>query len=147
MAQVVLPVITIVIGATIAWVSWLQWRTNNERLKHELFDRRMRVYEAVQSFLSKALQAGTVKNEWHPELLRAWQESKFLFDDQITSRIDEVYKKSLDYHLAESSRRDASSREDRAKFAAIEREIFSWFGEQLTSLGEDFGRFLKLRAR
>ena len=44
-------------------IAFLQWRTNRNRLKHELFDRRYKQFEAVRDYLSSILSNGRVKSE------------------------------------------------------------------------------------
>jgi hypothetical protein len=50
--------LTSIIAGAAAWLTYLQHRTNALRLKHELFERRYKIYDSFRSFISNARLEG-----------------------------------------------------------------------------------------
>ena len=45
------------------YIAWQQHKTNEEKLKLDLFDKRFKVYDATRKYLSKISAEGTVGND------------------------------------------------------------------------------------
>ena len=63
-ASIPTTVITTIIAALVAVITWQQWITNQARLRHELFDRRYALFEQIAGFVAgvvqdRAVQPGT----------------------------------------------------------------------------------------
>jgi len=84
--------LTPLIAVVTAYIAWQQWKTNQQRLVFDRYDRRLRVYEEVRRILSIITRAANVSVE---ELLRfrtSVSEADFLFGPEITAYIDAIYK-------------------------------------------------------
>ena len=66
-----------IVGVIALYVAWQQWKTNQQRLRHELYDRRLRIYTEVRKFISVALNDMQVETLF--EFSRATAEADFLF--------------------------------------------------------------------
>ena len=43
-----------------AWIAGAQWKINQRRLQHELFDRRIKLYQVVAAYIANAISLGDV---------------------------------------------------------------------------------------
>ncbi len=72
---------TVVIGGFAAYFARGQWRTNEDKLKLDLYDRRLAVYEAAMKFLVDLTTSGKVDAASMHQYLVATRQATFLFDD------------------------------------------------------------------
>lgn len=75
----------LIISAYVAWIAYQQYRTNNEKLRLDLYDRRFSIYTASLDFYH-TLAAFDENNEQHMEshrvFIKAVRESRFLFGEE-----------------------------------------------------------------
>jgi len=90
--------LTPTIALIAAYIAYHQYKVNKLRLRHELYERRLRVYKAVQSFLSEILRAGDAKFDRCSQFYADASEAAFLFDNTIQKFIDDIYKKAIEMH-------------------------------------------------
>lgn len=72
------------IATFVAWVAYQQWKTNKEKLRLDIYNRRFDIYVKTVSFYQALLDFDTYKkagsfSSLHREFITAKQESKFLF--------------------------------------------------------------------
>ena len=67
----------------------LQWHTNRNRLRHELFDRRYQQYDAVKKFLGDLGSLGKMTSEAEIEFLKETKGLRFTFSKEIAEYVDE----------------------------------------------------------
>lgn len=87
--------LTPVIALIALYIAWQQWRTNRQKLKWDLYDRRLRIFEEVRKILSLVLRDANANRE---DLLRfrtSVADADFLFGPEITDYIDEIYSSGL----------------------------------------------------
>ena len=95
-----------------AYIAWQQWRTNRNRLKHELFDRRFKVYVTFWGFFVSVLREGAALEE---ERLKFWVDTKpcyFLFNGEISQFIDEINRNAIHLQRLERESERLSSTEE-----------------------------------
>jgi hypothetical protein len=73
-------VVAVVVGAVAGYVAWRQWRTAHDKLAFDLYEKRFKVYEAVESIISAATVHDPVTLEEFIEFHRAIIGAEFLFD-------------------------------------------------------------------
>lgn len=61
----------------------LQWYTNRSRLRHELFDRRYKQYEAVKDFLGNIGSLGKMTHEAEMAFLQATKGMRFTYSHLV----------------------------------------------------------------
>lgn len=66
----------------------LQWHTNRNRLRHELFDRRYQQYDAVKSFLGNLGSLGKMTSEAEIAFLKETKGMRFTFSKKISEYVD-----------------------------------------------------------
>ena len=80
------PLITVV--AT--YIAWQQWKTNQQKLVLDRYDRRLKVYEEVRKLLSLIVRDAHASYEGLLKFRTAVSEADFLFGPEIPKYIDEI---------------------------------------------------------
>ena len=79
------------------YIALQQWRTARNKLKFDLFDRRMKVYEAVNTLLVLILREGKVTDEVLYTYAARTQQSQWLFGPEIQTYLDkQVWHRALE---------------------------------------------------
>jgi len=143
MIDVLSGLLTPIIAVLAAYIAWQQWRTNNLRLKHELFNRRYELYEAITFFISGILTRGTVQPNSETQFLRDTKSVVFLFDKHLQEFIQEIYHKAVEFYaLRAMQNSNTLSRDALVDNVQQQRKINDWFSEQLSSCTVRFSPFL-----
>ena len=135
--------LTPVIGATTTYIAYRQWRTDHDRLRVELYDRRAGVLRATKKLLATATAAGDLTMGQVEDFAAATSEAGYLIDDKkITALLKEITKRAI----AVSTRHDTMSRmmpgPELAQMAERHGADLIWMSEQLELLHERFGKYL-----
>lgn len=84
------------------YIAWRQWKTSNEALKKDLFDKRFAVYEATREFLGDIVLSRTVTpqqlGKFHKETLGA----RWLFNEQLAKELQGFYDRAVELANLES---------------------------------------------
>jgi len=143
--------LTPVIALIAAYVAWQQYKVNKLRLQHELYERRLRVYKAVQVFLSKILRDGDVKFEQCIQFYSDASEATFLFDDTIQKFIDDIYKKAIDMHTLyermypPDKSPGLSTGEERSRVVRENSELFKQLIDKLSDSKKLFRKYMGIK--
>lgn len=86
----------LVIGIAIAIVAFLQWNTNRNRLKFELFERRYEVYATTVEFINDVIiERENLRPERFQDFNLATDKSYFLFKgEDIKNNLETIYTKT-----------------------------------------------------
>jgi hypothetical protein len=129
-----------------AYIAWQQWRTNRNKLKLDLFDKRFQVFENIKKFIASILTSGRVEDGTEFQFLRDTKSVRFLFQDDATilNLIDEIYKKAIKLHTLERTER-GSSGQTLENNLNKQNEIKEWYQNQLHTIDEIFKKYLILK--
>jgi uncharacterized ubiquitin-like protein YukD len=130
--------LTVVIAAFVAWIGFLQWLTARQKAVFDLFDKRFKVYETVKHCVDQVVRnPGYFEGEVEKEFLKAVNEAKFLFGEDIDNYLDELRKDIV--KVRDASKLQALSGSDRVTILAAMYRInkFSETGEPL------FARYIR----
>ena len=92
--------ITLIIGIIAGYIAWQQWRTNREKLRLDLYQKRFSVYESTLAYYQFVIaQDGFTKEEQDKidiNFIKSFRESQFLFslEDGIFTLLEEIWKKA-----------------------------------------------------
>jgi hypothetical protein len=141
------PVLTMLIAASVALIAFYQWKTNREKLRLDLYQRRFEIYFRVLDFHFAIWQKDEPKlNLLHVPFMKAFWESKFLFPEKSG-----IYDFLDDYNLRTSRVRVYRSQipprsdltpEERAQL--IKDEI--WIKDCIGILEEKLGPYLNFHS-
>jgi hypothetical protein len=72
---------TSIIAAAGVFISWQQWRIAEIRLRHDIYERQFRVYEAAKTLLVVFQFNGKISQDDFFTYLRGTADADFIFDD------------------------------------------------------------------
>lgn len=81
-----------------SFIAYRQWRTAQNKLKFDLFDRRFAVYEASRDLLASVMTSGKAKDEevFKFKFLSATREAKWLLNNEVATYLEkELYYKAI----------------------------------------------------
>ena len=129
-----------------AAITYRQWRTAQNKLKLDLFERRLSVYEAARDYLASVLTSGRTSQESEFKFLSGTRGAKWLFDDAIVQYLDKVlWNKICDLGCIQSELEGMSVGEERSNKVRAGADIQKWMSEQMEVLDEKFSPYLSLR--
>lgn len=144
----ILTVLTAIFVAYIAWQNYFISRSNfkvaKDKLRLDLFDRRLKVYEACQKLLSFIAREGRVNNEELAVFYRDTSNADFLFGKDVRTYINEIQSKGL--KIIQINRRLENNRlevgEERTRLAYELTDLEQWFINQFKESREIFRKYL-----
>ncbi|HDZ57089.1 MAG TPA: hypothetical protein ENI17_18135 [Pseudomonas xinjiangensis] len=140
-SALLVPVIAL-LGALIAY---LQWNTNHKRLKHELFERRYKFYEAIRDFLGTILTSGRVSQEAEMNYLINTSGIMFVFDKDIAEYIEKhIWHPAVDLRCLEAEIDGHPAGQARTANAVNQAKIKKELNKELTELETRFAKYLQL---
>ena len=80
------PISTLILGGIAAYIAWRHWRTDELKRRHDLYERRLKVYDAVMDFFENFEKSDGAEFE------RQARTSRFLFSIEISAYLDTIYK-------------------------------------------------------
>lgn len=144
LVPVLSALLTPIIAIITAYIAYQQWRTNRNKLKLDLFDRRFVVYDAARNLIRDVL------TQTHPsdEQLLAFRaktgEASFLLNESIARYLtDEMWKKAAELNRLWSTMSNLADL-DRQENLRQQQEIRAWFESQLKALEAKFASFLQV---
>lgn len=105
---------TTVIGAIAIYIAHSQWRTAHQKVVLDLFDRRMKVYDAIQSIVIKINNTGEIQPDEINDVRHAINSAGFLFGDEVTEYLRGLFSVMIDFLPKAGARNmyDLKSREE-----------------------------------
>jgi hypothetical protein len=141
------PIIALIIGGFGGLIAYRQWRTARNRLKLDLFDRRLIVYEQTRDFLARRRALGQLTDDEITKFAIKTRVSKWLFNPAIAAYLeDEIAKAAMDVSSLESERQTLTNEADRKANVARQRQLKEWLDKQLYQVIDGkFSPFLRLK--
>jgi hypothetical protein len=142
---------TVVIGGFAAYFARGQWRTNEDKLRLDLYDRRLAVYEAAMKFLVDLTATGKVEPSSMHQYLVATRQATFLFEDDaipayLRTLASEAQKLNEVAGPMRSTAADVQAGTAHGNAPEAVWELLDWFLQQENVVGEKFAPYLRLRA-
>jgi uncharacterized ubiquitin-like protein YukD len=122
-----------IIGAAVAYVAYQQWKTNERRLKSELYDRRFAVYETLMDTIGEVMQKEDISVEQLEKFNIQRRKSHFLFSKKVSDFLEEIYDKLVDLQTM-----NQVSPDEKATNAKERGNIKKWFLHQISVAREKF---------
>lgn len=83
--------LTPVIGGIAVYIAYQQWRTNKQKLKLDLYERRLFIYKETMKTIGQIIQNGKANYPDLNNFLFVSSEADFLFGTEIYSYIKEIF--------------------------------------------------------
>ncbi len=125
--------LTSVTAVMVVWIAYRQWKTDELRRRHETYEQRLRVYEAVQLYLVHIEQDAKVDLPQIVQMCAEASECTFLFGEEVQDYIDLLRQKGLKLRSLHSQlyAPDGSSNlpdgEERNRGVEEEKKLLDWF--------------------
>ncbi|WP_250504682.1 hypothetical protein [Caballeronia sp. AZ7_KS35] len=131
-----------VLGVAIAY---RQWRTAQNKLKLDLFEKRFAVYDAARRLLSAVMTSGKVSDEEMFRFFAGTGEAKWLLSADVANYLDkELRLKMLQLQTLAAELEGVPAGAERSTNMKAQSEIKTWMREQFDVLDEKFSPFLTL---
>jgi hypothetical protein len=139
------PIAAVIFGGVAAWISYRQWEISHYRYRFDLFDRRYKVYLAVQDTFSELMRNDAISGEILSKLSVAANEAKFLFGDDVDLYMSKVMdllfdKKNIDRKFG----RAGMSEDDFEKLSGQSDENWEAIFAQMKEAKSIFSKYLKV---
>jgi len=140
--------IAAVLGSLGFYIACLQYRINRDKLRLDLFEKRLDAYEALQQFFGSMLRHGDFTDEAIPMLHEARYKSRFLFGEDIRSHIEELWKRG--FEMRDLQRRMYGPESlpvgpERSKICGLHSDILKWFLDHMTTSQDRYERYLQFK--
>ena len=126
-------------------VAWFHKKSSLQVNKKTHFDRRLKIHDAITSFIADIKTSGTTNNQRLVQLLKETKHAKFLFneEDKIPEYINKLYEKGSRLECASDDIKSLRG-EQRNNMIKKRQTLLKWFGGQYRVVEEKFKPYLKL---
>ncbi len=140
---------TPVIAMLGAWIGWRQWVTTRDKLRLELFERRMEVHKALYETLGCLYVKGRLSSEEELRYLTGTSGAKWLFGKEINEYLlKELWPKLADHQRYVEELKDvADDLEARKRLAEAKAENWKWLRAQDSRIDALFMPYLQFKDR
>ena len=128
--------IPIALAALGSYIAIQQYRTNRQKLKIELFEKRYAIYDAVCEYMGAIISKRHSNENEQQQFLVETKGAAFLFDDEIIKFIENVWQNSID--MGEWHEDELPS-----THAQEEADYMRWFSAEFGKLNERFSKYMR----
>jgi peptidoglycan hydrolase CwlO-like protein len=131
--------LTPTIAVAAVYIAWQQWRTNYNKLRYDLFDKRYSVYEAASDFISSILRHGKMSEEAESTFLSGIKGSRFLFSKEVAEYFHKaLYSDAVDLETNQSILSELQGNKTQI-FTSVDKNI----KEEISNCAKEIGRLKK----
>lgn len=141
--QYLTALLTPLVAALGIWIAFHQWKTARMKLKLDLFDKRVVVYEAVQRAVKHAVINDHFTDEMLADYIQGIAGTRWLYDDEMKFFLVEIVEQ-LCFLRPFSEFPDHAPGEVKDEFERREDEALEKISEYWDVLDEKFAPFLSL---
>lgn len=142
----------LIVGLFSTYIGFNQYQTNRNKLRLDLFEKRLEAYEKLQEYFNCVCREGHVEDTMFSILAEARYKSAFLFGDEISEHIDEVWDKArrmgrLRLELYSSKHKlneEERNEEERQKIVDEHSELFQWTLDQQKDSPKLYAKYLRI---
>ena len=136
-------IITSIIAITAVTIAYFQWRINQLKVRHDLFEKRLKVYDATFKFIQIIIAKARPSKDDIYEFTENTRLSKFLFRKNISNYLKLLREKAtalirIDLEMNKLRRRKVEDEKEWTKVTDKDFEIFDWFISQFNIIEEKF---------
>lgn len=137
--------LTPVIALVTAYIAYRQYKNDNQRLKHDLYEKRYAIFSSVMETIALILRDANVDMNTLITFRKSTIEAYFLLDDDISSYLDEIYRKGLMLQtINKTLAGNLPVGDKRNQFADKDHELMTWFASQFDVAKVKFSKYLSL---
>ncbi|MBA3648126.1 MAG: hypothetical protein H0W62_06180 [Chitinophagales bacterium] len=128
-------------------IAYQQYQVQRYKVKLDLFERRMKIYENIRSVLINVFHYASLEKADMNNFHMCVRHSKFLFDKPTRDYIFEIEDKVLEFQRIQMFLFGPGSLpegETRTLKAVLQEEIMMWLINQITVFDEKFSNFMAI---
>lgn len=134
-----------VVGILAVCIAYRQWRTAQNKLKFDLFDRRMSVYQTACEMLAFVTTHGSITQQEEIKYVAGTRPARWLFSQEVFDYLDKTLRqKIIDLEYRESMTAANLSDQKRDMHLRAKKETIQWFRDQYEVLDEKCAEYLSL---
>lgn len=134
-----------IVAALGIYIAYRQWRTAQNKLKLDLFERRIAIYEVIQGFISSIITSGKTTSEKEYAFLAGTRGAKWVFGEDIAEYIEkELWHNVCELSCLQSELEGFGIGEERANNVRRQREIKEWLVVQQKMIDVKLSSYLSL---
>lgn len=140
-SAIALPTIALIA----AWIAFRQSQIARNKLRLDLFDKRMEVYKVVRDTLGCVMRNGRLTSDEQIAYLSGTRTARWLFDSAVWEYVDQkLWGAIVDLEL-HNSMIDGSSNDERTKHIHARKDLMLFFGKQYKEFDKLCASSLRLR--
>lgn len=149
--EILSSLLTPVIAIITFYIAYQQYQINKNKFRLEAYERKLKIYNAVQKFLNEILRDATTNYISCSEYYSNTAENSFLLNKQIQNKIEDIYKKAIQmvqYHYMLYPRNGSAglpTGEKRDEVVKKESELLIWLINQREIIKELFKKEISLK--
>ena len=139
------PLLVPLVAVFGAYIAYQQWRTAQNKLKLELFEKRLKIYNSATIFISSVMTSGKASDQELHNLIVGTKEAKWLLSPDVAKYLDEdLYSKGVDLQCLLAELEGVPVSDERTENVHKQRDIKIWLNAQYKILDEKFSKYLQL---
>lgn len=145
--QILQALLTPAIAAIAGLIGIFQWRTAQQKVVLDLFDRRLAKYTALRDVVAKVMTSGAATDEDSFQFLQALDGVEFLFGDDIEQPLKEINKAIGLLTVLAPERREFGPGPELQALVKKEREALSVVTSFYSSFHERLKPYLRMHQK
>jgi len=129
-----------------SYIAYRQWRTAQNKLKLELFDRRFAIYDAALNFIRSIVSSGAVNDDELYGFILGTHAAKWLLNTDIANYFKkQLCQKARELKELQDEIETLPPGEERKTKTQKRAELRKWIFDQSAVLDDKFEPFLKVK--
>jgi hypothetical protein len=140
-----IPACGIVVAFASVFIAWHQKRLADLKLQSDLYDRRLKIFEAAKALLVAVQDNGTLSVDEYFAFIKDTANAVFLLKPNVADYLKTLGSRAVRLRLIQNQlKSDQIDQPTRAQLADKAAEMELWFNEQFNVLIEEFKPSLRL---
>jgi len=140
--------LTPVIGIATTYIAYQQWKTNQNKLNLDRYEKRLQVYKEVVRYISVAFRDASYGNDELMTFRTKVSDADFLFGEEVPKYIDELHRRTVMLARWNDEYRDYSQPRpenyDHQKVVDEMHKELNWISEQYEPAQNIFKKYLDI---
>ncbi len=115
--QILAALLTPTVALFACIIAYRQWRTEQNKLKLALFEKRVAVYDAARRFIGQIITSGRVEDNWMHEFLERIIVAEWLLNEDVAKYLNKIYDEALKLHTLIQTKDTVNNEEKKKNIA------------------------------
>ena len=134
-----------IIAGIVAYIAYMQFKTNRDRLRLELYEKRFSIYKGLNTIIRSYIRDLDISIDALKEFRAKTHEAAFLFDDDIVQYLEEVYNNARKLNSLNYKNKKNLPDPEGGKIVKEIQETGNWLERQLIDSKHKFSKYLKFK--